>query len=153
MREIFNACLHKVSDFHEDLSVLQLKKIWDSENSRLFVEESSHFTSEGYVAYWAAIDSTVHFMDMILIQKILNKTAKKSKKESANNKPNKGKDTQGCERFRWQSDNYKKSQKKTEEPGEVKKKGCALMIVMMNISLKTRTDVLYQTHMKTIKWS
>ena len=114
LRKIYNQCLDKVASFNTDVTILELKKIWESDNSRLFIEESSRYTTEGFANYWAAVDCTLKFMDTIYIQKILTKTAKKDKKK------NKGKQSAGRNgesqsqsqnRYKWESGAYKKSRK------------------------------------------
>ena len=55
-RKIFNEAVIHAAQLHENVSVLQLKKIWDQENTRLYISESRRFTSEGLAKYWMAID-------------------------------------------------------------------------------------------------
>ena len=109
LRQIYNEVLNKVAQFNEDVTVLQLKKIWDHENGRLFLADSSRYTAQGYATYWAAIDCTLRFMDTILIDKILNKSKKSQKKERAKSsgKP----PLRGNNKFKWQSESYKKAKK------------------------------------------
>ena len=113
LRKIYNKCLDKVASFNTDVTILDLRKIWESDNSRLFIEENSRFTSEGFATYWAAVDCTLKFMDTILIDKILSKTAKKDKKKKRKDKgKTAGKPAQSQSRYKWQSEAYKKSHKR-----------------------------------------
>ena len=45
---------------------LKLKKIWDSDNSMLFLRDEKHFTATGLMTYWMAVDRTVKFWDTAL---------------------------------------------------------------------------------------
>ena len=99
-RELFNQSLTNASKFQENVSVLELKKIWDRENTRLYVGEARRYTSEGLSTYWAAIDCTVRFMDTILFQKIEARATKKARMEKSHEEDPK--------RFKWESDSYKR---------------------------------------------
>ena len=46
-RKKYNDRLHAVSKFHENVTILELKKIWDPDCSRLYVAESDRYTCEG----------------------------------------------------------------------------------------------------------
>ena len=112
LRKIYNDCLTNVSKFHEDVTVLALKKIWDPSNGNLFVGESDRYTAQGLATHWAAIDATVRFMDTIYINNILKKTAKKQKKDRAlSNMKQHQKKGQSQNRFKWESEKYKKSKR------------------------------------------
>ena len=99
-RKIFNECLSHAAKFQEDVSVLELKKIWDRENTRLFVGEAQRYTSEGLSTYWAAIDCTVRFMDTILFQKIETRATKKARADKAQEDDQK--------KYKWESESYKR---------------------------------------------
>ena len=80
LRREFNACLNDIVHFHDNTLCLPLKKIWDSSNAHLFIEEYSRFSSEGYMTYWSAVDCTIKFADTILWSKAIS--PKKPKKKS-----------------------------------------------------------------------
>ena len=65
----FNKVLERMADVHENTVAVQLKKIWDGNDSSLFIQESNRFTSLGYTTYWKAIDSTIRYCDTILFKK------------------------------------------------------------------------------------
>ena len=46
---------------------LKLKKIWDSQDSTLYVKDSHRFTVTGLMTYWMAVDRTIKFWDTSLI--------------------------------------------------------------------------------------
>ena len=68
-RRKFNCALNDVVKFHEGHYALQLKKIWDSENSNLFFPEFRRYGVEGYNKYWMTVDATIKFADTILLKK------------------------------------------------------------------------------------
>ena len=90
LREQFNNKLNDVASYYENVSVLQLKKVWDPDNGNLYLADSAHFTSEGLNANWRAIDATVRYADTILVKRILAKTAgSKAKKPKSFDKKDK----------------------------------------------------------------
>ena len=72
----FNASLNHVAKFQQNMTVIQLKKIWDTEDPNYYVHDSRRFTVEGYSKYWEAVNASVKFMDTILIKKIAKKSSK-----------------------------------------------------------------------------
>ena len=62
---------------HLDVSVLHLKKIWNPEDSKLFIEESNRFTALGFQTYWEAIDCTVKFCDTTILRRVAKLEFKK----------------------------------------------------------------------------
>ena len=102
-RKIFNKSLNSSAKFQENVSVLALKKIWDYDNTRLFVNEALRYTSEGLSMYWAAVDCTVRFMDTILFHKIEMRASKKARNDSkADNSENAKK------KYKWESESFKR---------------------------------------------
>ena len=77
-RKKFNRCVERMTAFHGNTSALYLKKVWDSNDTNLFVKESRRFTSVGYARYWEAIDKTVRYCDTI---KLRNYTKRKTGEE------------------------------------------------------------------------
>ena len=59
LRYKFNKCLTEAVNFHLNMSTLELKKVWDSKDSNLFIKENQRFTCDGYRSYWEAVDRTV----------------------------------------------------------------------------------------------
>ena len=101
-REIFNKSLNSSAKFQENVSVLALKKIWDYDNTWLFVNEALRYTSEGLSTYWAAVDCTVRFMDTILFHKIEMRASKKARNDGkADNSKNAKK------KYKWESESFK----------------------------------------------
>ena len=68
-REIFNAALKEVSLLHEDVAVLELKKIWTYDNRNLYLANSDRFTVQGLHTYWEAVDRTVKYADTTILKK------------------------------------------------------------------------------------
>ena len=121
MRHIFNERLNTVSQFHEGITVLKLKKIWEPTDSNLFLYESNRFTSEGINAYWAAVDCTIRFMDTIMIQKVTGKVVKKKaivgkfQENQVKAQRDRGYEYPGRDKYKWQSENYSKTERHYRE--------------------------------------
>ena len=68
-RKKFIRAINDVSKFHENIDVLKLKKVWDTENNNLYHSYYRRFMNEGFSTYWRAIDATLKFADTILYKK------------------------------------------------------------------------------------
>ena len=79
-RTRFTDCLQRIVSIHSNMSCLKMLKIWDHDNSNLFIYESYRFTSEGLVKYWLSIDSAIWYW----VTAIANKANKKSKSINKN---------------------------------------------------------------------
>ena len=86
LRAEFNNCLKKVGALHNNVSVLELKKIWDQHDSSLYLEEAQRYTSIGFRTYWDAVDRTLRFCDTTIIRRVM-KAEFKDKSTDFNNKP------------------------------------------------------------------
>ena len=89
-RRKFNSSLQNVVDLQKDMRMMRLKKVWDYDDSSLFRNE--HFTSDGLVKYWEAIDSSLHFNE-----NIFQKTGSFTPKPAQSSKPN----FRPGDRFKW----------------------------------------------------
>ena len=69
LRQKFNLCLSKMGKLHLNTSVLELKKIWDPEDSTLVLPGSETLTAKGRVTYWEAVDRTVKYCDTTTLRK------------------------------------------------------------------------------------
>ena len=58
-----------MAKYHENITVLKLKKGWNPDDSTLYVREARCYTYEGLSTYWQAVDKTVKFCDTILLKK------------------------------------------------------------------------------------
>ena len=128
----FNHCIDRMTKFHSKVLSLQLKKIWDPQDTNLFIKESNRFTCTGFSAYWNAVDKTVKYCDTILIKKLLNAQSKKlqnvDRKKFNKNFFQKGQFQTSNDRFRWtkqkgkfgQGKNYQKNETLTSETGRRK---------------------------------
>ena len=58
-RRKFNETLQIVAKKHKDVWPLKLIQVWDENNNNLFIHREQRMTSEGYTAYWKAIDRTL----------------------------------------------------------------------------------------------
>ena len=68
-RNNFNKAVNMTALVHDNTWSLQLKKIWDPQDTSYFIEEQKKFTANGLHAYWEAIDKTIRYADMILFKK------------------------------------------------------------------------------------
>ena len=125
-RRKYNDRLHAVSKFHENVTILEMKKIWDPDCTRLYVAESDHYTCEGYSTYWAAVDCTMKFMDTIMFKKIENKATKKAKAIAADkDKPAPANDevTDSPDQYKWESEEYTRNRREREDQDSYKYRG------------------------------
>ena len=70
LRDKFNSCLRAIGKLHENVSVLELKKIWDRHDSQLFVQSTSRYTAEGLRSYWLAVDRSIQFCDTTIMKRV-----------------------------------------------------------------------------------
>ena len=96
----FNKALQETAKLHHNVSTLMLKKVWDSKNMNLYLKDCQRFTSDGYYAYWEAVDRTVRYCDSVMLKKLAEKRIPKKKSLSQ----------KGCfdqkdqkNRFRWKN--------------------------------------------------
>ena len=114
-RKKYNDRLHAVSKFHENVTILEMKKIWDPDCTRLYVGENDRYTCEGYSTYWAAVDCTMKFMDTIYFKKIENKSSKKAKAMAAEKTAQKKEETsESPDKYKWESEEYSRHRRDRE---------------------------------------
>ena len=77
LRDKFNLALQVAAKLNQDVSVMQLKKVWDKRNMSLFIKESNRFTAEGLQTYWEVVDHMVKFADSTILKRIANMEIKK----------------------------------------------------------------------------
>ena len=99
-REKFNRGLEESARFHNDVSTLVLKKVWSPSDNNLFVSDCQRFMSEGFHAYWEAVNKTVWYCDSIVLKK-LDKTCKMQKAFNGQKGKNDQKD-----QFRWKNPKF-----------------------------------------------
>ena len=59
LREKYNNCLKALCMVHDNMSVLQLKKIWNAEDTCFFIEDPPRYTGTGLKNYWEAVHKSV----------------------------------------------------------------------------------------------
>ena len=64
----FNEALKLVATRVTGVSVLQLKKVWDPENAKLYLREQQRLTADGIMTYWMAVENTVRYCLVVLDQ-------------------------------------------------------------------------------------
>ena len=52
------------TEMFTEMHALELKKVLDDQDTKLFVLENARFTASGYLKYWRAIDATVKYFDI-----------------------------------------------------------------------------------------
>ena len=110
-RHKFNKCVERMAKFHKNTHALQLKKIWNLNNSNLFIRESRRFTTTGYNMYWEAVDRTVKYCDTILMKKVSWEKAKSNVRKL---NPSRG------DRYRWSKNQH--SSDGTMEAGNINRR-------------------------------
>ena len=65
-RSIFAKCIMHITKLHTNHRGLDLKQIWDKEDSNLYIKESARITPIGTATYWRAVDRTIKFYDFII---------------------------------------------------------------------------------------
>ena len=118
LRDIFNNNLRLVGKTHPNVSVLQLKKIWETENTNLYLKEADRYTSKGLNKYWEAVDRLVKFADTTIIKRI-TKAEFKNGNDNGNNvtsgsrnagfKKQKRNNDYYFDRFHWPPNRYRKN--------------------------------------------
>ena len=85
LRLKFNKCMHHISKFHQNTTVLPFKKVWDPQDQNYYASESRRFTANGFAKYWESVNLTIKFVDTILTKKInKKKETKQENKEDQN---------------------------------------------------------------------
>ena len=100
LRKLFNQSLSDVARYHECMSVFQLKKIWDQEDSNFYMGDADRFTAEGLHAYWAAVDKTIKFCDTTVMKRLCKAELKNSKDKTIKD------NNQGFKVKKWKNDRY-----------------------------------------------
>ena len=75
-RKSFNEALNNTTSQRDNNFVVQLKKIWDEDDSSLVNDSNQTYTSIGLTAYWNAVDKAAKYADTLMFKK---EEAKKSK--------------------------------------------------------------------------
>ena len=68
-RFCFIQAMNDAAKKYSNFTVLKLKKVWDPQDSNLYLRDTPRFTTQGYNAYWDAVDKTVKYVDTILTKK------------------------------------------------------------------------------------
>ena len=79
LRGKFNACLDKMGKLQLNTSVLELKKIWNPEDSALVLPGTDILTAKGCTTYWEAVDRTIKYCDTTTLRKEAAKEFKEIK--------------------------------------------------------------------------
>ena len=54
-----NKCLKSIVELYQEMSLLQMIKIWDPEDGNLYLKEQRRFTPVDLGRYWLAVDSAI----------------------------------------------------------------------------------------------
>ena len=76
MRVYQGKCLSDIVKTKQNMSVLQMVKIWEHTDRNAFLQDAQRFTSDGLDKYWSSIDSAIRYWDVILSKKIIDKKCK-----------------------------------------------------------------------------
>ena len=61
-RKLFGDGLNIAVNAQANMSMLQMIKFWDHNNSNLFMDEQYRYTSEGLTMYWHSVDAAVQLI-------------------------------------------------------------------------------------------
>ena len=62
-RRKFNSAIQNESSVLMNMRIMRMKKVWDPEETGLFIPSSNCFTSDGIFKYWGSIDNALEFND------------------------------------------------------------------------------------------
>ena len=62
-RRKFNSSLQAEISVMKNMRIMRMKKIWDPEDSQLYLGNSSRLTTSGIFKYWSSIDNALQFND------------------------------------------------------------------------------------------
>ena len=62
-RRKMNSAIQAEASLQMDMSIMRMKKVWEPENSQLYLASHSRFTTEGIFKYWGSIDNALEFND------------------------------------------------------------------------------------------
>ena len=79
-RENFTKILQSTAAKYPEMSCLNLLKIWDGQDSSLFVRDAYRFTAQGLCDYWASVDSAIRYCFTAIISKIEKKSSLSAQK-------------------------------------------------------------------------
>ena len=72
-RKKFGVGLKAIAALHENTSALRLVQVWNPANSELYLSREERLTPQGLIAFWQAVDKTIHFCDTNVINHDENK--------------------------------------------------------------------------------
>ena len=62
-RRKMNSVIQSECSLIDGMKIMRMKKIWDPEESQLYLPSHSRFTSDGIFKYWGSIDNAIEFND------------------------------------------------------------------------------------------
>ena len=95
-RLIQSECLESIVKFQDNMSVLKMLKVWDENDSNLFVPDAYRFTTDGLCKYWMAVDSAIRYWNVALFPKLQQNRKNRSGTSKKGVKPN--------SRYSWRKD-------------------------------------------------
>ena len=69
LRQAFCKALERCAVSHDGTHTLQLKKIWNENETTLFLREDKKYTSRGYKTYWYTVDKAIKYANTLLLKK------------------------------------------------------------------------------------
>ena len=95
----FSKALDTTAALYPNMWALKLKKIWNPEDTSLYLQESARFTATRLMSYWMAVDRTVKFWDTALVTGFMGNKVEGKHDQTSVRKPSWSK---------WSSENNKK---------------------------------------------
>ena len=81
-RAITSEFLVEEVKFYKNMSALHMVKIWEEDNSNLYLTNCHRFTSEGLIKYWLSIDSAIRYWNVAIYPKLGKIKLKSSRRRS-----------------------------------------------------------------------
>ena len=75
-RKKFAKALSDTAKLFQNMTVLQLRKVWQYDDDSYYLKGAQHFMADGYAAYFSAIDTVIKLWDTFLYQWMVKKAGK-----------------------------------------------------------------------------
>ena len=82
-RSSFNLALREIGKLHDNVSILELKKVWNPRDEDLFSKENNRFSAEGLKTFWLAVDRILQFCNTTIMKMVAKYKLKPPSGEAA----------------------------------------------------------------------
>ena len=77
-RRKMNAAIQAEAAIQENMKIMRMKKVWDTEDNHSYLASHSRFISDGIFKYWGSIDNAMEFNDGKLNEQLAREFSNKS---------------------------------------------------------------------------